>query len=145
MFFCFLFALASAFSFPYSSRNTPCHDTSYAFYTHLTHLEFLGHPGSAFFLRVFHPHLSPPEKGFHVVGFLPLILAFLHLSELGVFVFIPGSGQWGRGLWVPCSLFGELSLELHYILFPGLGTHSFVYCSLAFIFRCSQFTSYYNT
>jgi hypothetical protein len=42
------------------------------------------------------------------------------------------------GLWVPCPSFGELSLELHYILFPGLGIHSFVYLSLDFIFHFSR-------
>lgn len=46
---------------------------------------------------------SPPEKGFYVVGFLSLILACLHISELGVFVFFLGSGQWGRDLGVLCS------------------------------------------
>lgn len=106
----------------------------------------MGHPGPGFFLCVFYPHLSPPEKGFHVVGFLSLILAFLHISELGVFVFLfldQVNGE-GRDLGVLCSLFGELSLELHYILFPGLGTHSFIYCWLTFIFDFSQLNFMYT-
>lgn len=43
---------------------------------------------------------QPPEEGFYVVGFLPLILACLHLSELGYLYFffldqVNGEGIFG--------------------------------------------------
>ena len=71
-----------------------------------------------------YPYLTS-KIGFHLVVF-PLILACLHSSEWGVFVFFLGQVD-GEGL------FGELSLEVHYILFPGFGTHSFIRSSLVFI------------
>ena len=75
--------------------------------THLTHLGALGSSSlSPLFLYLYHPPSLTSNQEFHVVGFLPLILACLHFSEWWYLFFFFPLGQVGE--WV----FGFLALHL---------------------------------